>query len=151
VATTPQKTRWGLSIVGAVFLAQGIGKALEPTGYMLALDAFQVLRPGAHGPVKLGALALTWTVLELVAAVAMLHGGLARTPQKPAVLAGVMLALGLSCAGLVLDLGALARHLPATTPLAIAQQLAALALLTWLFFTNAPRRTEATAPRMDLG
>ncbi len=104
--------RLGLVLMGVLFLAQGGGKALDPTGYMAALDAFHVLRPAMLAPVSLGALALVWTVLELLAGVAMLYGGLARTPAHPLVLAGLMVALGLSCAYLSLDAGAYVRHLP---------------------------------------
>lgn len=97
---------------GLIFVAQGLGKALEPTGYMAALDAFHVLGPAALGPLELAALALTWTVVELLAGVALLYGWLARAPAKRLVLAGIALALGISCTYLALDLGALARHLP---------------------------------------
>jgi hypothetical protein len=135
-----------LAIVGVLFVAQGAAKALDPVGYMAALDAFHVLRPLA--PVSLGALALTWTVLELLAGVAMLYGGLSRTPAKPLALAGVMLALGLSAAYLTLDLGALARHLSienctcfgAYLPQKLSwfvlfQELYVIALLSWLATT----------------
>lgn len=141
-----RKARWGLVVYGLVFLAQGIGKALEPTGYMTALEAFHVLKPAALGPLSLGALALIWTVLELLAGVAMLYGGLSRTPAKQLTLGGIMLALGLSCAYLSLDVGAFARQLPienctcfgAYLPqklswFVLAQEILVIALLTWLF------------------
>ena len=83
-------------------------------------------------------------VLELLAAVAMLYGGLARTPMKEVGQAGVMIALGLSCAYLVLDLGALARNLPIDNRLALAREIAAIALLAWLF---AIVSRESVAPR----
>lgn len=141
-----RRARWGLTAYGLLFLAQGLGKTLDPDGYLAALTAFGVLRPVAWWPLSLGALGLVWTVLELLAAVAMLYGGLARAPAKQLVLSGVMLALGLSCAYLSLDAGALARHLPIQnctcfgTYLAqrlswfvIAQESAVTALLGWLF------------------
>src|SRR4051794_38463659 len=74
----PRRLRWVLTLFGVLFLAQGLGKALDPTGYMAALDTFHVLRPAALTPLSLAALALSWTVLELLAGVAMLYGGLAR-------------------------------------------------------------------------
>lgn len=108
----PRRSRWWLVPFGVLFLAQGLGKAVDPTGYMAALDAFHVLRPAALTPLSLGALALSWTVLELLAGVAMLYGGLARAPAKELALAGLALALGLSGGYLALELGAFARHLP---------------------------------------
>lgn len=141
-----RKARWGLTVYGLVFLAQGLGKTLDPDGYLAALDAFHVLDPAALGPLSLGALGLMWTVLELLAGVAMLYGGLARAPAKQLAMSGIALALGLSCAYLALDLGALARHLPIAnctcfgTYLAqrlswfvVLQETAVIALLTWLF------------------
>ena len=142
----PRKARWGLTAFGLVFVAQGLGKALDPDGYLAALTAFRVLDPVAWWPLALGALGLSWTVLELLAGVAMLYGGLARAPAKQLALSGVMLALGLSCAYLALDVGALARHLPIRsctcfgTYLAqrlswfvVLQETTVLTLLTWLF------------------
>lgn len=141
-----RKARWGLTVYGLVFLAQGLGKALDPDGYLAALDAFHVLKPAALGPLSLGSLGLLWTVLELLAGVAMLYGGLARAPAKQLALSGVMLALGLSCAYLALDVGALARHLPIQnctcfgtylpqrlSLLVVLQETAVIALLSWVF------------------
>jgi hypothetical protein len=141
-----RKARSGLTVFGLVFVAQGLGKAVDPTGYMAALDAFHVLEPAALGPLELGALALTWTVVELLAGVALLYGGLARAPAKQLALAGIVLALGISCTYLALDLGALARHLPiqnctcfgAYLPqrlsrIVIVEESAVIALLSWLF------------------
>ena len=78
----PRRARWVLLVFGALLCAQGLAKALDATGYMAALDAFHMLRPAALAPLSLGALALAWTVLELLAGVAMLYGGLSRTPAK---------------------------------------------------------------------
>jgi hypothetical protein len=141
-----RRARWALTVFGLVFLAQGLGKAIDPTGYMAALDAFHVLEPAALSPLKLGALALTWTVVELLAGVALLYGGLARAPAKQLTLAGVTLALGISCTYLALDLGALARHLPIRNCtcfgiflpqklswIVIAQEAVVIGLLSWLF------------------
>jgi hypothetical protein len=141
-----RKARWGLTVYGLVFVAQGLGKTLDPNGYLAALDAFHVLKPAALGPLKLGALGLTWTVLELLGGVAMLYGGLSRAPAKQLVLAGIMLALGLSCAYLSLDVGAFARHLEIANCtcfgtylpqrlswFVLAQETAVIGLLTWLF------------------
>jgi hypothetical protein len=143
-----RKARWGLTVYGLVFVAQGVGKALDPNGYMAALDAFHVLRPAALGPLSLGALGLVWTVLELLAGVAMLYGGLARAPAKQLTLAGIMLAFGISCAYLTLDVGAYARHLPIENCtcfgvylrqrlswFVILQESAVIVLLGWLFTT----------------
>jgi len=143
----PSRTaRWGLTALGLLFVAQGVGKAVDPNGYLAALDAFHVLKPAALGPLSLGALGLAWTVLELLAGVAMLYGGLARAPAKQLAEGGVMLALGLSCAYLVLGAGALARHLPIAnctcfgtflaqrlSPVVLLQEAAVIALLAWLF------------------
>ncbi len=138
-----RKARWALTVYGLVFLAQGLGKALDPDGYLAALAAFRVLEPEALWPPSLG---LLWTVLELLAGVAMLYGGLARAPAKQLALGGIMLALGLSCAYFSLDVGAFARHLPIQNCtcfgsylpqrlswLVVAQETAVIALLTWLF------------------
>lgn len=140
--------RWGLVVYGLVFVAQGLGKALDPRGYMAALDAFHVLGPSAFASLSLGSLALLWTVLELLAGVAMLYGGLARAPAKQLSLGGISLALGLSVAYLSLDLGAMARALPienctcfgsylpqALSWIVIAQEVIVIALLSWLFTT----------------
>jgi hypothetical protein len=145
-----RKARWGLTVYGVVFLSQGLGKTLDPDGYLAALDAFHVLQPAALGPLSLGALGLMWTVLELLAGVAMLYGGLARAPAKQLPMAGLALALGLSCAYLSLDVGAFARHVPIQnctcfgTYLAqrlswfvVLQETAVIALLTWLFASTA--------------
>lgn len=143
----PARTaRWGLTAFGLVFVAQGLGKALDPDGYLAALYAFHVLKPAALGPLSLGALGLVWTVLELLAGVAMLYGGLSRAPAKQLALSGVMLALGLSCAYVALDVGAFARHLPIQNctcfgtylvqPLSwfvLLQEITVIAVLTWLF------------------
>jgi len=140
-----------LTVLGVLFLAQGLGKALDPAGYMAALDAFHVLTPAALTPLKLGALALTWTVLEVLAGVAMLYGGLARAPSTSLTLAGLMLALGLSCAYLTLDVGALLRHLPIenctrfgaylpqrVTRLVLAEDTVMIAVLALLFRALSP-------------
>lgn len=142
----PRRARWGLTAYGLVLLAQGLGKTLDPDGYLAALDAFHVLKPAALEPLSLGALGLSWTVLELLAGVAMLYGGLSRAPAKQLALSGVMLALGLSCAHLALDIGALARHLPIENCtcfgtyfaqrlswFVLLQETTVLALLAWLF------------------
>src|SRR3954467_5511733 len=130
-----------LVLVGALLCMQGLAKALDPTGYMAALQAFHVLHPVAFGPVSLGALALVWTVLELLAGVAMLYGGLLRTPWMPLVRAGLLVALGLSGAYLVLDAGALARHLPTASSTLLGQRVSWIvmaeeayvsAVLVWL-------------------
>jgi hypothetical protein len=147
----PRTARWGLAVVGALFFAQGLGKAIDPTGYMAALDAFHVLRPATHAPLSLGALALVWTVLELFAGVAMLYGGLSRTPAKQLGLAGLLLALGLSCAYLALAAGAHLRSLsiPNGTCFGsflgqrlswstLLQEASEIATLVWLF-TNVLR------------
>lgn len=141
-----RKARWGLTMLGLLFLAQGVAKAVDPTGYMAALDGFHVLKPAALGPLKLGALALMWTVVELLAGVAMLYGGLARAPAKQLTAAGVMLALGISAAYLSLDVGAFARHLTIAnstsfgaylpqrlSAVVLAQEVAVLGLLVWSF------------------
>jgi hypothetical protein len=109
--------RWGLTGFGLLFFAQGAAKAVDPNGYMASLDAFHQVQPAALSPLSLGALGLAWTLLELLGGVAMLYGGLARTPAKRLALGGVMLALGITAAYLSLDLGALAHHLatPSTT------------------------------------
>ncbi len=138
--------RWGLVALGLVFVAQGMGKAVDPDGYLAALDAFHLLKPAALGPLSLGALGLSWTVLELLAGVAMLYGGLARAPAKQLAQAGVMLAVGLSFAYLALDAGALARHLSIASctcfgpylaqrvsPVALVEEGFVIALLAWLF------------------
>jgi methylamine utilization protein MauE len=156
-----RKARWGLTAYGLVFLAQGLGKTLDPDGYLAALAAFHVLRPVAWWPLSLGALGLVWTVLELLAGVAMLYGGLGRAPAKELVLSGVMLALGLSCAYLALDIGALVRHLPIQnctcfgtylaqrlSKLVLLQETAVIALLTWLFASTSkwPSSNRGHAP-----
>ena len=141
----PRNVRWGLTVFGLLFVAQGLAKAVDPDGYLAALDAFHVLRPAALGPLSLGALGLAWTVLELLAGVAMLYGGLARAPAKQLAGAGVMLALGLSFAYLALDVGALARHLPIQnctcfgtylaqrlSPSIVLQETTVIALLLWV-------------------
>ncbi|MEA2752196.1 MAG: hypothetical protein QOI41_6339 [Myxococcales bacterium] len=141
-----RKARWGLTAFGLLFVAQGLGKTLDPDGYLAALDAFHVLKPAAIGPLKLGALGLTWTVLELLAGVAMLYGGLSRAPAKQLALGGIMLALGLSCAYLSLDVGAFARHLQIQSCtcfgtylpqrlswFVVVQETVIIGLLTWLF------------------
>jgi hypothetical protein len=143
-----RKARWGLTLFGLVFVAQGGAKAVDPTGYMAALDAFHVLKPAALGPLSLGALGLGWTLLELLAGVAMLYGGLARAPAKQLPLAGIMLGAGMSCAYLSLYAGAYARHLPIHSctcfgaylaqPLSrfvLLEEGAVVALLAWLFTT----------------
>ena len=142
----PRTRRWGLVGFGILFVVQGLGKAIDPRGYMAALDAFHVLRPTAFESLSLGSLALLWTVLELLAGVAMLYGGLSRAPAKQLSLGGISLALGLTVASLSLTIGALGRHLPIANTtvfgsyaaqslswLVIAQEAIALGLLSWLF------------------
>jgi hypothetical protein len=135
-----------LAVVGLVFLGQGLAKALDPVGYMSALEAFR-LSPAALGPLALGSLALSWTALELLSGVAILYGGLARSPAMHLTAAAIVVATGLSCASLILDLGGLARHLPLPNGtifrehlparfswLALALlQAALIAVLAWLF------------------
>ena len=138
--------RLGLTAVGSLFLVQGIAKALDPVSFMAGLDAFHVIAPAALSPLSLGALGLGWTVLELLAGVAMLYGGLARAPRRELPRAGIELALGLSFTYLALDAGALARRLTAARSLVFGAYLAqplswlvvfeqalAIALLAWLF------------------
>lgn len=113
---------------------------------MAALDSFHVLAPAALGPLALGALGLAWTVLELLAGVAITYAGLARAPSKEVTLAALAVALGLACSALALDVGAVARHLTIKSSLTfgaylvqplswfvIAQQVALVMLLSWLF------------------
>jgi hypothetical protein len=139
-----------LVLAGLVFLAQGLGKALDPTGYMAALERFQVLHAAAFAPLSLGALALGWTVLELLASVAMLYGGLSRAPAKQLLLGGLVLAFGLSFGYLMLGLGAFARGLTIAnctcfgsffpqrlTWAVIGQEALMLGLLGWLFARTA--------------
>ena len=84
-------------------------------------------------------------MLELLGGVAILYGGLSRAPAKQLVLAGIMLALGLSCAYLSLDVGAFARHLAiqnctcfgayfpqSLSWFVLAQEAAVIGLLVWL-------------------
>lgn len=138
-------------MLGIVFLAQGLGKAVDPTGYMAALDKFH---SGAHAgffAVPLAAVALTWTVLEVACGVAMLHGGLARAPSKNVTLAGIVLALGLSFAYLSLDVGALARGLPIDNCTCfgayLPQKLGWLAMATELYVIGALAWTAHTTLR----
>lgn len=141
-----RKARWGLTVFGLLVLGQGLGKAVDPVGYMAALDAFHVLAPASFGPLKLGSLALVWTVVELLAGVALLYGGLSRAPAKQLTMAGIALALGSACATLSLEAGALARRLPIQNSatfgsylaqklawLALVQEAVVIALLAWLF------------------
>ena len=154
----PVAARWGFVALGLLFVTQGIGKAVDPDGYLAALDAFHLLKPAALGPLSLGSLGLAWTVLELLAGVAMLYGGLARAPAKPLAQAGIMLGLGLSCAYLALGAGALARHLPIANCTCfgtyLAQRLSAVVLLeealviaalAWLFTSTMRWRNENDA------
>jgi hypothetical protein len=138
--------RAALVASGALFLAQGGAKALDPAGYLAALDAFHVLAPARLGALSLGALGLAWTVLELLAGGAMLYGGLARAPRTKLPLAGIAIAIGLSFTYLALDVGALARHVPTAgstsfgaylaqplTASVLAQDTLVIVLLAWLF------------------
>jgi hypothetical protein len=140
-----RKARWVLVLFGALFVAQGLGKALDPTGYMAVLAQLHA-RPALLAPVSLGALALCWTVLEILAGVAIMYGGLSRTPAKQLALAGMMLALGLSCAYLSLTLGAYARQVPIESCtffgrylpqrlswFVLLQETYVVAMLAWLF------------------
>jgi len=153
-----RSARWGLTALGLLFVAQGLGKAVDPDGYLASLDAFHLLRPAALGPLSLGALGLAWTVLELLAGVAMLYGGLARAPAKQLAQSGITLALGLSVAYLVLDAGALARHLPIAnctcfgtfvaqrlSPVVLLEEAVVIAVLGWLFASSMRWRNENDA------
>lgn len=138
--------RLGLTAFGTLFLVQGVAKALDPVSFMAGLDAFHAIAPAALGPLSLGALGLAWTVLELLAGVAMLYGGLARAPSSALPRAGLELALGLSFSYLALDAGALARRVTGARSLLFGAYLAqplswlvlfdqalAIAVLAWLF------------------
>lgn len=146
-----RRSRWPLTVLGTLFFAQGLGKAIEPTGYMAALDKFH---SGAHTgffAVPLAAVALVWTVLELASGVAMLHAGLARVPSKAVALAGLVVALGLSFAYLSLDVGALARGLAidncACFGVYLPQKLGWLAIATQLYVIGALAWTGHTTLR----
>lgn len=156
---SPRLARWGLTAFGFLFLAQGLGKALDPTGYMGALDAFRVLTPAALSPLTLGALALAWTLVELGAGALILHGGLSRAPARSVTLTGLGLALGISLAYLALDVGALARHLPIDNCTcfgtyvpqglswsSLAQKAAVVALLAWLSSATLRSSSRGHAP-----
>jgi hypothetical protein len=146
--------RIGLVLCGLLFLAQGLAKAVDPVAYMAGLEAFHVIAPAALGPLALGALALAWTALELLAGVAMLHGGLARTPRPRLTGAGLEVALGLSFTYLALDAGGLGRHLASARStlfgaylaqplswLLVVEEFLAIAVLASLFTRLAwPRR-----------
>jgi hypothetical protein len=81
--------RWGPLILGLVVLAEGLGKLLEPRGYVAALAAFRALPPSLEWPVG-----VTWMAVELGSGLGLLVAGLARHPPRATVLAasGALLA-----------------------------------------------------------
>jgi hypothetical protein len=105
--------------LGLVFLAQGLGKLVDPTAYMLALTTFRVIAPVTLTPLSLAAVTLAWTALEIAVAVVMLKGALSRRPRARHTLATALVGLGIMAAYFSLELGALARGLevPSTTSL----------------------------------
>jgi hypothetical protein len=111
-----RRARWSLTLLGALFLTQGLAKALDPAGYMAALARFEIFASVdpttfAGGSVALGTAALGFTAAELLAGVAMLLAGLSSAPPRRLSFAGVLAALGLSAVMLALQGGALARGL----------------------------------------
>lgn len=76
------KKRWATWVLGALYVAQGLGKALAPSGYVVALDAFDLFPRAALWPVV-----VTWTAIELLAGAGLLYAGLARRVSRGAVYA----------------------------------------------------------------
>ncbi len=85
--------RWALTLLGALLLAQGVGKLLDVGGYIAALGAFDALPVAANG-----SLAIIWLAVEISAGVGLLIAGLAKQPPRPlsfiAAALGVLTAVG---------------------------------------------------------
>jgi pyruvate/2-oxoglutarate dehydrogenase complex dihydrolipoamide dehydrogenase (E3) component len=102
----PPGSRWLFTMMGAAFLAQGTGKALDVGGYRAALEGFQFVPERA-----IAAVSALWLSLELAAGLALVLAGLQRRPTRALGMSGPLLALGVSVAYAVLDLQGYARGL----------------------------------------
>lgn len=83
--------RWAMAYMGALFVAQGVGKALDPAGYVDALTQFPLV-----GPVGAGWLAPVWTSAELVVGAAMFVAALARRLPRSLARFGTFGAMGVA-------------------------------------------------------
>lgn len=85
--------RWAVTLLGALLLAQGLGKALDLTGYAAALQSFDALPAALLWPV-----ALLWTTVELLSGAGLLATGLRLDPprraSRGAAALGVAIAIG---------------------------------------------------------
>jgi hypothetical protein len=87
------KPRWGTIILGALLLAEGLGKLADPRGYVDALAGFQLVPASALWPIG-----MAWIAAELVFGVVLLVAGSRRVAPR-------QLALFAASGALVLQLG----------------------------------------------
>jgi hypothetical protein len=102
----PPASRWLYTFMGATFLAQGAGKALDVDGYRSALDAFRFVPESA-----IGITSTAWLGLEIAAGVALMVAGLRRRPARGLGVWPALAALAISMGYAVLDLQGYARGL----------------------------------------
>jgi hypothetical protein len=72
-----RKARWATTVLGAVFLAEGLGKLADLTGYVAALAPFSLFDESLLGPVG-----VTWMVAELASGAGLLIAGLGTNPPR---------------------------------------------------------------------
>ncbi|MEO6575242.1 MAG: FAD-dependent oxidoreductase, partial [Polyangiaceae bacterium] len=102
----PRK-RWLFTVMGVTFAAQGIGKILDFSAYIAALDAFHFV-PALALPV-VGAV---WIAAEMASGLALIATGLTGSPRPSVARLGAMTALAVSLAYALLDIQGYVRGLP---------------------------------------
>ena len=87
-----RRSRWVTTLLGFLFFAQGLGKLLNPFGYVAALSPFDALPSAAIWPVG-----IAWLSAELLAGMGLIVAGLAshppRLPSKTAAVLGLVITL----------------------------------------------------------
>lgn len=136
----PPRKRWLFTVMGLVFLTQGLGKLLDFSAYLAALEHFRFL-PAAALPAA-GAL---WIAGELGSGLALVAAGVAVSPRASVARVGAAAALAVSLGYAVLDIQGYVRGLPITnctcfgayapqrlTWFVLLQEAYVLVLLVWL-------------------
>ncbi len=77
-----RRARWTATLLGAILLAQGVGKLVSPGGYVSAFARFDALPEPALWPVG-----ISWMAAELLCGAGLLYAGLARAPRRRLALA----------------------------------------------------------------
>ena len=101
-----RKSRWATTVLGALLLTEGLGKLLDPSGYVAALVPFSIFPAALLWPVG-----VAWMSVELFSGAGLLIAGLASQPPRTLIRWAAGLGVCVAVAYLVLTGQAFARAL----------------------------------------